>query len=167
VHQLKAKQQELVLANRTTAEGLASAESRVKTLTSKSQQLTMEREQLAARIESMGQEFERQKWLKNTRLKAMSLSSETSCHNQIEETRAQFELEKRTIYVCVAKYFRQFYDARKELDDEEFEEIVAKVVEDIAGMKAQDLKIRRLLGLELNELPESSTSKLIFAGCHK
>jgi chromosome segregation ATPase len=167
VHQLKAKQQELVLANETTAQALASAESRVKMLTSKSQQLTMEREQLAARIESMGQEFERQKQLMNTRLKAMSLASETSCHNQIEETRAQFELEKRKIYAGVAKHFRQFYDARKKLDDDEFENIVEKVVEEIARMKAQDLKIRRLLGLELNEPPENAISKLIFAACHR
>jgi hypothetical protein len=41
------------------------------------------------------------------------------------------------------------------------------VVEEIARMKAQDLTIRRLLGLELNEPPENAISKLIFAACHR
>jgi chromosome segregation ATPase len=167
VHQLKAKQQELVLTNQTTAEALASAEARVKALAPKSQQLVVEREQLVAMIESIGYEVERQRQLMNTRLKAMSLASETSCYNQIEETRTQFEVEKRKIYASVAKHFRQFYDARKELDDEEFEKIVEKVVEEIARMKAQDLNIRRLLGLELNEPPENAISSLIFAACHR
>jgi chromosome segregation ATPase len=167
VHQLKAKQQELVLTNQTTAEALANAESRLKTLTSKNHQLGIEKEQLVARIDSMGQEFERQRQLVNSRLKVMLLASETSCHNQIEETKAQFELEKRKIYAGVANRFRQFYDARKALDDEEFEKMVEKVVEEIARMKNQDLNIRRLLGLELNEPPENAISKLIFAACRR
>jgi glucose-6-phosphate-specific signal transduction histidine kinase len=102
-----------------------------------------------------------------TRLKAIALAKEASCHNQVEEAKAQIELDKRKIFAAVANRLRQFYNPRNELDDSEFARIVASATDELARLNAQDRAIRRLLGIELAESPEASITKLIQAACRK
>jgi hypothetical protein len=167
IEALRAKTQELLALSQTTTDALAEAEGRNKVLSTKNAQITIERDQLRARIASMGEECDRQKSLTSTRLKAVSLASETNCRNQIEEAKAQFELDKRRIFAAAANLFRQFYNPRNELNDAEFTRLLTRAAEELARSHGLELAIRRLLGIDLSESPEAAISKLIHAACHK
>jgi glucose-6-phosphate-specific signal transduction histidine kinase len=164
---LRARADELLALSQATSAALHEAQQRNKALAAKNAQMAIDREQLRATVASVTEDCERQQTLMATRLKAIALAKEASCHNQVEEAKAQIELDKRRIFAAVANRLRQFYNPRSELDDAEFTRIIACAADELARLSVQDTAVRRLLGIDLTENPEASISKLIQAACRR
>jgi regulator of replication initiation timing len=164
---LKAKVQELLSFSQKTTEALNEAEQKIKALSEKNAQLQMERQQLKSRMASVTEDCERQQHILSTRMKAMSLATEAKCHNQVEELKAKFELDKRKIFATAAERLRQFYNPRNELDDAEFARLMEIAASEITRLQTQELDIRKLLGIDRTESPDLSITRLIKAACRK
>lgn len=143
------------------SQSLSEGEERSKCLVDLNNQLSNVVKQQEDSIANLKEELNRERKLIETKVKALSLSSEMRYQNLIEEERCRSQEEKRKIYGFFAHQFRQYYDSRKTLEDETFKETVLNVHAEIERLTRQDVSLRRLLGLDKNESPEEAVSRLL------
>jgi chromosome segregation ATPase len=158
---LRQKNRELSELTQKTSEALVCADERNRQLAAANTNLVMEKDELAARLQSVSEEAVRQRQLMTTKLRAVELASDTRSHNQIEDTKANFEQQKRNIYAAVVVAFQGFYDGKRELDEHEFQNVLARAQGEMGRLAAQDLKLKRLLGLDVDESIEDAISELL------
>lgn len=116
---------------------------------------------MIARLQCATEEQLRQRQLMTTKLRALELASDTRAHNQVEDTKVHFEQQKRNIYAAVAVAFQTFYDGKRELDEHEFQSVLTRAQAEMGRLMAQELKLKRLLGLDVGESTEDAISELL------
>jgi predicted nucleic acid-binding Zn-ribbon protein len=161
IEAFRLKNKELSELTQNTANDLMLADEKNRQLAAANVELAMERDQLLAKIGSVSEEQERQRQLLTTKLRAVELAAETRAHNQIEDTKAFFEQQRRNIYADVAVTFQRFYDGKRELDEQEFQAILTRTQGELARLVGQEMRVRRLLGLDVGESPEEAIAELL------
>ena len=166
VASLKKRNQEMQQVVDNTLATAKQVEDKKRSMIARTKQLSMEKDQLSSRLSSLTEELERQMQLHATKLKAVSLSAETACHNKIDEVKSQCEVEKQQIYALAASLFRKYYDARKQLNKDEYDMLLRTVANELSRLAGQEANLRRLLGLDSTEPLDKAVSSLMMSLCH-
>ena len=165
VASLKKRNQEMQQVVDNTLATAKQVEDKKRSMIARTKQLSMEKDQLSSRLASLTEELERQMQLHATKLKAVSLSAETACHNKIDEVKSQCEVEKQQIYALAASLFRKYYDARKQLNKDEYDMLLRTVANELSRLAGQEANLRRLLGLDSAEPLDKAVSSLMMSLC--
>ncbi|OHT01163.1 hypothetical protein TRFO_01791 [Tritrichomonas foetus] len=126
-------------------------------------QLTTENQQLKTDIQTLLEEKKREKQLTDAKMKAIDLSNDTQRLLDIENIKARFDEEKRSLFEFVALNFHHLFDAREELSNETFKLLIEKAANELQRYIRQEATIRRLLGIRPSETPEEAISKLLLS----
>jgi hypothetical protein len=145
--------------NLTTSLNESSAQNEA--LTGSNEQLALENQELHARLAVLQEEQKRAQQLALAKLRALELSEGSHRQISIEETRAESREDKRKIYGFVVECFAQWFDGRKELNDETFYQFVRQVSLELKKYQKQDSEIRRLLGVSATESCEHALEQLM------
>ncbi|KAK8875364.1 hypothetical protein M9Y10_005529 [Tritrichomonas musculus] len=162
VSQLKGKNTQLrdLISNLSNA--LNESEERNKVLLATNAQLSIEKQQAQARLETINEEIKRDKQLAEARLKTVELAMSTQNQIEIEEEHSKCDEQKRQIYSFVANQFMMFFDATKNFINEEgFKMLVEKCSSELRRLTKMESSLRRILGLHVNESIEDAVSKIL------
>jgi hypothetical protein len=97
----------------------------------------MGRDGMLARVQSAADEHTKQRQLAMRRVRAIEPVAETRAHNLVKDIKAGFEQRKRNVFAAVAGAFRRFYDGKRELEENEFQRLLARTQNEIARLSAQ------------------------------
>jgi chromosome segregation ATPase len=109
------------------------------------------------------EELTREKQLLETKVKTVGIRTELKCQAEIQDLKANFEEELRSLYAVVGKYFTQFLDMKQSFDSRSFKEVIEKVSTEIIKLQNTDAGLRRLLCLSAEESTEDAVSKLLLS----
>jgi hypothetical protein len=130
-------------------------------LTVSNEQLALQNQELHARLAVLQQEQTRAQQLAQAKLRALELTEGSQRQISIEEVRAESREVARKIYGLVAESFAQWFDGRKELNDETFRQLIRCVSDNLRKYQQQDAGIRRLLGVSAVESCEDAITQLL------
>jgi hypothetical protein len=117
-----------------------------------SQQLTTAKEELL-----------REKQLGETKSKADRIRTEMKYQAEIDELRANFEVEVRKLCGFAGKQFPHLLDVRQAFDTRCFRDIIEKAGSEMVKLRETDAALRRLLCLSGEESTEDAVSKLLLS----
>ena len=163
INEIKQKNKNLKLLIDQTNDSLNTATTQNRTISKENAILIAENQQLKTELDSLQDEHRREKQLTDAKIKAVDLSNETQRLLDIENVRAKFDEEKRSLFEFVALNFHHLFDANEELSNETFKILIEKASRELQKYIRQEATIRRLLGIKQNETPEEAISKLLLS----
>lgn len=161
IAELKSKNKEYRALLNKTSEALNDSDEKIKILTARLAEAENTNQQNLLKLASQKDEIEREKQLIDTKIKASQLSNEMKCQSMLEKERSNQEMEKRKLFGFVAKSFHQFFDGRKQLNDECFKILIKNASDEIERLMSEDAATRRLLGISPSESIQDSVAKLL------
>jgi chromosome segregation ATPase len=149
-----------------TSSALVECEAKVNELATINNQLSIEKSQIAARLDAASEEMRRERQLTDTRVKAAELQLKMQIEATMEDQRMNLELEKREAFSLIANAFRQYFDARNPLEGHYVQSMLEKVTADFQRLSAQDASLRKILGIGPGESLEDSVTKIVLSAYH-
>ena len=146
---------------------LVEADKRVNDLTQKLVASGLQIDDLKNRVAMVSEESERQIRITEMKTRSALLSQEMHYQGVIEESKSEFLTEKRKVIGFVAQQFRQYFDARMELDDNCLKYVVKAVRGELDRLSKQEASLKRIVGTSSNEALEDAVSRIVLNVCHK
>lgn len=163
VNGLKNKNTELVGAHEAASALLQEANNRNKEISERFSSLQRAYDDLKYKTTISNEEVERERKFIEMKNRYELLRQETRYQSVIDDLKASFTIEKRKIISYIAQNFRQYFDAKHELEEESFKIIVTKAREELDRLLNQETSIRHLLGLTSKASIEDAVAKLILS----
>ncbi|OHT01538.1 hypothetical protein TRFO_31561 [Tritrichomonas foetus] len=161
VSQIKAKNVQLRDLVSNISGALNDSEERNKSLLALNVQLSIEKQHIAAKMETISEEQSRTKQLNEARIKTLELAMSTQRQMELEEERSKLDEQKRQIYVFVAQQFRQLFQARELLNEDGFKSLISRCSDELNRLLKIEASLRRILGLNKGESIEDTVSNLL------
>jgi chromosome segregation ATPase len=160
---LKQKNKELRNLCSKTNESIAQTERHNQELLRWGDLVERENEQLHQKMESAKEEVAREQQLVETKAKATEIRNEMRTQAEIDDLKAAFESEKRTLFAFIANHFNQFFDGRQTQTAQSFKSVVVQARAEIERLRKADAAVRRLLCLTANDSTEEAVAELLLS----
>jgi len=112
--------------------------------------------------ESALETLQREKNIAIAKCRAELIAKESKLVSEIDELQAKFEVEKRGLFAYAASMFVDFYDARHQLKDETFKELLSKTKSELERLKKLESTIRSYMAIPKEQSVEDAVfSRLV------
>lgn len=168
INQLKTKNETLRKLLDTVTDKFAESEFRNRDLVAANARSQAEKRETAVQLESQKTILKRERQLMETKVRATQLSNDVKVQNLQEEMENRLNRMKQEIYSHVASSFSNFFNAKEELNDDQFKSIISAVSKHITRLEQQEKSIKELIGASNGNGTsiEEAVSRLLIASCH-
>lgn len=166
INQLKTKNETLRKLLDTVTDKFAESEFRNRDLVAANARSQAEKRETAVQLESQKTILKRERQLMETKVRATQLSNDVKVQNLQEEMENRLNRMKQEIYSHVASSFSNFFNAKEELNDDQFKSIISAVSKHITRLEQQEKSIKELIGASNGTSIEEAVSRLLIASCH-
>ena len=148
--EMQNKNSELYKAHQEAVTNSELQKKKIDQLLSRQKELERLNDELRVKVQVSNEEFEREKRFQEMREKSLYFTNEIKYQKMLEEQKANFFTEKRKIIGFVVHQFSEFFDVRKELDDECLRYVVSKAKTELEELRSQDYTVRKILKISDN-----------------
>lgn len=158
---LKARKDELeseVVAARDHAK---KCDNTIKSMQKKLASLEEERTKAHTELLAYREKLDKERKIHMMRSKTEAIANEHKHITEMEDLKAQYEAEKRKLYGFVASQFMFFFDARVQLQDESFKQVLHKAKSELDRLTKFESSVCSLLSISKDESAESAIINLL------
>ncbi|OHS99604.1 coiled-coil domain-containing protein [Tritrichomonas foetus] len=161
IEKLKEKSNETEELVQAMTKDIEENEQKMKQMTQQMATLQFQLQNANLKAQSKIDSIERTKKLAIAQLKAQLMAVETNYSLKHDEQKHIWEAEKRSLFGYIAQQFGSFFDAKQQLNEESFKQVVLKIKNEMERHKKQEKTIRKLLKAKESQTTEDALADLV------